>query len=75
MPVPTTSAAAAPAPDAPGATRATRSSTRAAALHRTRAVQPHALIVSDEPENTALISFLKRKGWLIDSMHASASRR
>ena len=63
---------AAPAPAATGTTRATRSSTRAAALHRTRAVQPHALIVSDEPENTALVASLKKKGWLVDSMHATS---
>ena len=68
MPVPNTSAAAAPAPEAPAAPRTTRSSSRAAQLHRTRAVQPNALIVSDESENTILISSLRKKGWLIDSV-------
>ena len=66
-------AVTAPASAAPAATRATRSSTRAAGLHRTRAVQSHALIVSDEPENTALIASLKKKGWLVDSVHATSS--
>ena len=35
-------------------------------------MQPHALIVSDEPENTALVASLKKKGWLVDSMHATS---
>jgi hypothetical protein len=42
-------------PQLPPAARATRSSTRAAALHRTRAVQPRALMVERQMPRAALI--------------------
>ena len=56
----------------PAAPRVTRSSTSAAALHRTRAVQPYALLVSDTTEDDVLVATLRKHGWLVDSIHAKS---
>ena len=52
----------------PPAARATRSSTRTAALLRTRAVQPRLLMVDTDAKSGAFTSSLQHKGWLVDSI-------
>ena len=70
VPTPMSPPPAAP-PIVPPTARATRSSMRTAALHRTRAAQPRVLIVGIE--NGTFSSSLRLKGWLVDSVNATSA--
>ena len=82
LPASSPSPASSPAPAPPAApsaappvARATRSSARTAALHRTRAVQPRALIVDFNTNNGTFVKTLGAKGWLTDIAADSSTTR
>jgi len=62
-------------PAAPLVARATRSSARTAALNRTRAVLPRALIFDSGASSGTFVRTLKAKGWLIDVATDSSTTR